>query len=162
MMSHCFPSRCRPVAISIVVSVGIAVVVGGGCSGRFEDKWSRARPKTYPTSGRVLWNGEPVENAIVALDSEVHKVTAVGTTDSQGSFRLETYRPGDGAVAGGHRVRIEKLETKSVTADGINQISVMPQKYCKAATSGLTATVTEDGKTELVFEVTGPRVEVRR
>jgi hypothetical protein len=162
MMSHCFSSRRRPVTGSIVISIALVIAGGGGCSRQFEDKWSRARPKTYPTSGRVLWNGKPVENAIVALDSEVHTVTAVGTTDAQGLFRLETYRPGDGAVAGRHRVRIEKLETKSVTADGINQISVMPQRYCKAATSGLTATVTEDGKTKLLFEVTGLRVEVRR
>jgi hypothetical protein len=114
------------------------------------------------TTGRVLWNGEPVENAIVALDAEGHKVTAVGTTDAQGRFRLGPYRPGDGAVAGGHRVRIEKLETKSVTTDGINQVSVMPQQYANTATSGLVAIVTVDGKTDLMFAVTGPRVEVRR
>jgi hypothetical protein len=145
-----------------MATLWLALAVGAGCSRRFEDKWSRARPKTYPTAGRVLWNGEPAENAIVALDSTVHNVTAVGTTDAQGWFRLETYRPGDGAVAGAHRVRIEKVETKSVTTDGVNQVSVMPQRYADSATSGLTATVTEDGKTDLVFEVKGPRVEVWR
>ena len=146
--------------MAIAASIGCVIV--GGCSRRFEDKWSRARPKTYRAVGRVLWNGEPVENAIVALDSAVHRVTAVATTDDNGYFKLETYRPGDGAVAGEHRVRIEKVETKSVTTDGINQVSVMPQQYANAATSGLTATVTEDGKTDLVFEVNGARVEVRR
>jgi hypothetical protein len=139
---------------------GTACIVAGliaGCSRRFEDRWSRARPRTYPAGGQVHWNGEPVENAIVAFDSLVHKVTAVGTTDAKGVFRLETYRPGDGAVAGEHRVRIEKLETTTVTADGITQVSVLPRRYADSKKSGLMATVTEDGKTNLLFEVTGPK-----
>jgi hypothetical protein len=44
-----------------------------------------------------------------------------------------------------------------VTADGITQVSVLPRRYADSKKSGLTATVTEDGKTNLLFEVTGPK-----
>lgn len=143
--------------LALAATACIVASLADGCSRRFEDKWSRSRPRTYPAVGRVLWNGEPVENAIVALDSLAHKVTAVGTTDAEGIFKLETYRPGDGAVAGEHLVRIEKLETTTVTADGITQVSVLPQRYADAKKSRLTATVTADGKTTLSFELTGSK-----
>jgi hypothetical protein len=89
---------------------------------------------------------------------------AMGTTDSAGRFRLQTFRPQDGAVPGSHRVQIEKLSytAKPVAGpvpDGFPtstsvEISHLPKKYRSPQTSGLTAEVTPKGPNEFTFELT--------
>jgi hypothetical protein len=128
-----------------------------GCWSRV-DKLAARRPKTYPASGRVLWNGEPAAGVIVSLDSKSHRLSAVGMTDSTGRFTLKTFKPGDGAASGEHGVRLDKIEITGHDANGTPiEVSVMPAKYADAKTSCLTATVVEKGKNEFTFEVTGPR-----
>ncbi len=143
---------------SIVTILAVASCLSvAGCWGQV-DKFAARRPKTYPASGRVLWNGEPTEGVIVSLDAKSHNLSAVGRTDSTGNFTLNTFKPGDGSVAGEHGVRMEKIEIAGYTANNNPiEVSVMPALYADAKTSGLTATVVEKGKNEFTFEVTGPR-----
>lgn len=143
---------------SIVAVLAVACCLPiAGCWGRV-DKFTARRPKTYPVIGRVLWNGEPTEGVLVSLDSKSHNLSAVGRTDSTGSFTLKTFKPGDGAAAGEHGVRLEKIEVEGQDGNGTPiEVFVMPVKYADSKTSGLTATVVEKGKNEFTFEVTGPR-----
>jgi hypothetical protein len=61
------------------------------------------QPPAYSASGRVVFaNGTPVKSGSVELKSRDHKVQARGTIETDGSFVLSTYRPGDGAVSGVH------------------------------------------------------------
>jgi hypothetical protein len=143
-------------SIVAVLAVSCCLPIAG-CWGRV-DKLAARRPKTYPASGRVLWNGEPAAGVIVSLDAKSHRLSAVGMSDSTGRFTLKTFKPGDGAAAGEHDVRLEKIEVQGYTADNQPiEVSVMPPQYADSKTSGLTATVLEKGTNEFTFEVTGPR-----
>lgn len=143
-------------AVTICACFGLVVA---GCSSRSRsDKWTRLRPKTFPVQVRVVWNGEPAHDAVVVFESMRHSAMAVGRTDAGGMCLLKTYDPGDGAVAGEHRVRIEKFVITGTTGDGrILDASIMPKQYADAIASGLTAEVSEAGKNDFTFDVKGPR-----
>lgn len=138
-----------------------------GCSSRYEDAWSRARPQTFSCTGSVEHRGQPVVGALVNFVSEsvdakrpqvVHVHQAVGFTDATGAFRLKTFRENDGAVAGSHRVRI----TMPTLADPAQAppgpppparaaATGLPGRYADFDTSGLTAEVTPGGPNHFVF-----------
>jgi hypothetical protein len=129
---------------------------------QLKDKFSRARPPVFKTTGRVIWNGEPAAGALVTLQSQSHNLAASGKTDAKGQFTLTTWRPGDGAVAGDHAVSIENVVIPGYTPDGLPiEINVMPQVYLDPKTSGLNATIKTTGPNVLSFEVAGPRREAK-
>lgn len=142
-----------------MAACGCLCVAVAGCSGqRSSDRWARLRHKTYPVQVLVTWNGEPAKDTVVVFESTDHSVMAVGRTDGVGVSHLKTYEPGDGAVAGEHRVRIEQFVVTGTTGDGrILDASIMPKQYADAGTSGLSAEVSATGKNSVVFEVSGPR-----
>jgi hypothetical protein len=99
------------------------------------------------------------------------ELSAVGLTDADGRFELKTYRPGDGAIAGSHRVAIEKRslgggepdsgkpfasqqEYEARRGTGAPKlVSEVPGSYGSFDTSGLTAEVSEKGPNEFVFKL---------
>lgn len=106
------------------------------------------RKPTFPVTGKVLLNGKPAEHATVVL----HPTSAGpdeprphGTVGPDGSFKLTTYEPDDGAPAGDFRVTVE-LWLAGRPEEG--PTSRLPAKYAKPDTSGLTVTVNA-GPTEL-------------
>lgn len=122
-----------------------------GCSGDGLD--------TYPASGVVTLDGKPVAGAGV-LFMPTDGPTASGTTDEQGRYKLMTGEL-EGAIAGPHRVMITlmKITGIEVTTDGlegaidtggIKKEYIVPEKYSKIETSGLTAEVS-DAKSEYDF-----------
>lgn len=147
----------RPTCVAMCIAF-LLFVVASGCSGKYEDKWSKRRPPSLPTTGVVTWNGEPAVGAIVTLQSQSHNLSASGKTDAKGQFALTTWRQGDGAVAGEHKVTIETSVIAGYGTDGsIIEVNAMPPKYEKPDTSGLTATINDKGKNVLSFAVEGPR-----
>ncbi len=163
-----------------------AACVVAGCSRYVEDKWSRARPRTYATRGVVQHEGRPVDGAVVTFLARAEaggELSAVGLTDSSGRFELKTYRPGDGAIAGSHRVSIEKrslggAEPDSGTPFATQQeyeaaraaearpkpVSRIPPRYGSFESSGLTAEVTAKGPNDFVFKLddSGPPAKAAR
>lgn len=89
-----------------IVALGLGVVLGCGGSS-----------KTYRVEGIVTLDGKPLEGVTVKFlpDEGSSGQTAVGTTGSDGSFRLQTNAPGDGAMAGTYRVVVIKEETVAVS-----------------------------------------------
>ena len=154
------PIMCRRPAWQIVAC--LALLLSAGCSRHYEDKFSRARPPVFKTTGSVTWNGEPAAGALVTLQSQSHNLAASGKTDAKGQFTLTTWRPDDGAVAGDHAVSIENVVIPGYTSDGLPiEINVMPQTYQDPKTSGLNATIKPTGPNVLLFEVVGPRREAK-
>ena len=154
------PSVCRRTNWQILACLSLLLSVG--CSRHYEDKFSRARPPVFKTTGRVIWNGEPAAGALVTLQSQSHNLAASGKTDAKGEFTLTTWRPGDGAVAGDHVVSIENVVIPGYTSEGLPiEINVMPETYQNPKTSGLNATIKTTGPNVLSFEVTGPRREAK-
>jgi hypothetical protein len=176
MMQHV--RRRKVFAARLVWVVACAtVVLAVGCSRYVEDKWSRARPATHRAGGVVEYQGKPVPRAIVTFvardESRGKEFAAVGFTDDRGRYQLKTFRPGDGAIAGSHRVTIEKRSLgggqagddkiptnreeyqaqRAAQARSPKIVSDLPAKYGSAETSGLTAEVTAKGPNEFVFRL---------
>ena len=150
-------------ATCLAIGLG-AVAAGGGCAGRTEDKWTRARPATYAAGGTVLVDGRPMEGVKVQFErssaGDGPSCVAFGYTDSRGRFRLRTFRDGDGAVAGDHVVLIERItfeplsEPTNAEVTPTREVSHLPDRYRSPRTSRLTATVVPGGRNEFSFAIT--------
>jgi hypothetical protein len=141
----------------------LAAAAACGCSSRYEDAWSRARPPTFSCTGAVEHRGQPVVGALVNFAIEipdtrrpevVHTHQAVGFTGPDGRFGLKTFREGDGAVAGTHRVRIVMplLEDPAAPA-AVAPPPAIPTRYASFEASGLTAEVNAGGPNHFVFQL---------
>ncbi len=136
---------------------GFALALGCGQAG--DD-----RPKTYPVTGVVTYNGDPVEGATVALQSTAGGQGAFGVTDAGGRYTLTTYTSGDGAAPGQYKVKVTKVKAAQAGSGGDTDSpdyvpptaedappaepeNLLPAKYADPSTSGLTATVAESDNT---------------
>jgi hypothetical protein len=150
-----------PMPQTVRVIACLTAVVALGCSSRYEDAWSRARPKTYTCTGMVSHRGRPLAGALVNFAIQipdakrpdvVHTHQAVAFTGPDGNFRLRTFREGDGAVAGTHRVRIAiPVATEPTEPPRRAPASVIPQRYASFDSSGLTAEVNPAGPNRFEF-----------
>lgn len=111
---------------------------------------------TYPVSGTVTFpDGKPLAGGSIIFQSTEHPVTARGPILDDGSFELGTYSPGDGAVAGEHRLAILPPKPQRDTDEGI----VLPEidvKYQNPERSGLVYEVQPEEENEFEIKVTPP------
>ena len=84
----------------LAVLAASLLVTAAGCGPR--------RPETAPVSGRVTYQGKPVTAGRIVFQSEKGHM-AVGTIVPDGSYRLTTFAPGDGAMLGHYRVTVEAV-----------------------------------------------------
>ena len=135
---------------TIWLALAWIVLLTGGCSRR-----------SYPVTGTVVFkdSGQPAKELVdylVSLESESKPVGARGLIRADGSFVLETFAEGDGAILGTHKVTITALqdmkdalpEQRSPTPPPI-----VPAKYLSAETSGLVAEVKAGANNEVNFEL---------
>jgi hypothetical protein len=73
-------------------------------------------PDLIPVKGRVAYKGKPLTKGMITFVPDGYGREARGDIQSDGSFVLTTFKPGDGVVAGEHRVTITHLE-KSIDND---------------------------------------------
>jgi hypothetical protein len=95
-MVHLHCPACRAAAVVVAVALlGLA-----GCGGQ----------SLYPVHGKVVWeNGaeaRELEGGLVVCEAVNGGVSARGDIQKDGSFHLSTYKPGDGALPGKHRVAV--------------------------------------------------------
>lgn len=138
-----------------IVGLFLVAVAGGGCSG------SRG-PATIPVRGVVTKNGKPLAGGTVMFTPVVagQGRVALGVIGEDGAFKLSSFRPNDGAIAGVYAVGVtstikgtEPMERDRGT--GIGGKSAIPSRYTDPTTSGLVVTV--DGPREVVsLELTDP------
>ncbi|MBC8868249.1 MAG: carboxypeptidase regulatory-like domain-containing protein [Planctomycetes bacterium] len=112
-------------------------------------------PATVEVTGTVTFNGAAVEGAQVTFFGEQGR-PAAGVADDQGRFRLMTFAPGDGALAGEYEVVITKTEAPSEDPNRpyAPVRSLLPERYSNRASSGLRASVRPDEKNDFAFELT--------
>ncbi|MDR2762772.1 MAG: carboxypeptidase-like regulatory domain-containing protein [Planctomycetaceae bacterium] len=127
----------------------------------------------YQVGGRVLLDGQPVEEANVFF-TPVKKTqksrAAVGLTDSNGNFRLTTLKTNDGVYPGTYRIHLSKSELspeaailseeerkkKYTNKNGIYSppyIQVIPKKYVNPNTSSFNYTVKVKKNRVVVLEM---------
>ncbi len=113
-------------------------------------------PETAKVQGKVTWNGAPVAGGTIVFYPEKGR-PAMATIQSDGSYRLTTFKDGDGAVLGKHKVTIEASRVtgppapKSMEEEmrGVGTIDrslnaiewIVPQRYSQPDTSPLRADV---------------------
>ena len=116
-----------------------------GCGG------ADPRPATVPVSGKVTFNGKPLTLGTVAFVPTGSKQSrpATGELDSSGAYKLMTYEPGDGAHPGDYKVSVSAFEGAN-PLDKVEGKPILPQKYYRADTSGLTATIKPDSSSETI------------
>lgn len=130
----------------------VAITLLAGC---------RRGPEMVPVTGKVLYNGKPLEFGSVMFQPPSGQ-PAQGKIQSDGTFTLSTYKEGDGAVVGRHKVRITCYETekpgipKPAGEQPLGKL-LIPEKYTFLDQSGLSAEVTADRKEPFVFELAGPK-----
>jgi hypothetical protein len=117
-------------------------------------------PQMARVNGRVLYNGKPLEFGSVTFQPPSGQ-PARGLIQSDGSFSLSTFEPGDGAVVGQHKVRITCYESqRDPAARGPGEQSLgrllIPLRYTLFDQSGLTAEVRADRTEPFVFELSDP------
>jgi len=127
--------RFSPAAAIAIAAASLAC----GCS--------RPMP-AHPVGGRVTLDGKPLVDAQISF-RPAQGPEAFGVLDGEGRYRLSTRAAGDGAVAGTHAVTLSQVTVGLALEPGVPPKLVkptpgampVPEKYLRAETSGLTATV---------------------
>jgi hypothetical protein len=145
----------------LVLLTSVGLVAMAGCSGG-KDKWVKGRPPVFKASGKVLYKGEPLDDALVLYQPTSGDTAAHGKTNAEGKFVLSTFGENDGAPAGSYKVVITKIEyivkPTAYNSPEENAVARMPKhllpaKYSKKETTDLTADVSSSGANETVFEI---------
>jgi hypothetical protein len=115
------------------------------------------RKPTHPVRGHVYFDGCAAAGARVmfhVVNPETKKPSHVGDglVEADGSFVASTYGKDDGLPVGEYVVTVDPWGAL-YDENGKAVSTLFPEKYCKAATSPLKATV-KAGKNEFTFEMT--------
>lgn len=142
------------------VALALTLVALTGCG---DGKISR-----YPTKGKVLIDGKPVEGARVIFcpvggSEAFQRERPFGVTNSAGEFSLTTFQKGDGAPAGEYNVMIRNGRPKSrEEAQRRSKGPRIAPEYGKPQTSGVTVTVEKTENDLEAFEVKAATKKKRR
>lgn len=82
---------------------------------------SDGKPALVPVSGKLLVGGQPAENALLIFHPSATTADTVRPTArvaADGSFKVTTFEPGDGAVAGSYVVTVEWRAAPTNPFDG--------------------------------------------
>lgn len=124
---------------------------------------------TTAVSGIVTYKGQPVEGASVTFSPASGQGRAASAlTDAEGRFQLTTLKAGDGALPGSYQVTIAKTEVQNAMtpeeaqayfekhqkSPEVRQKELLPVKYKRPNTSGLSAEVTDGGENNFTFDLT--------
>jgi hypothetical protein len=109
-------------------------------------------PKLYPVSGTVTWNGQPLpEGDIIFAPASPGDLEDAGKIVA-GKFAFQA-RPGAKKV----KIMANRSEGPVDPQMGLApRVQYIPPQYSSAEKTTLTAEVTENGKNEFEFSLTGP------
>jgi hypothetical protein len=111
-----------------------------GCGGG-----SAPLPDLIPVKGKVTYKGQPVTRGVVRFEPDGYGRMASGQIQGDGTFELSTLKPGDGVVAGEHRVSVGEFDKSLASNRAL-------KKYGSANISGLKAEVTPENR-EFTFDL---------
>lgn len=143
------PNQANAAGRAAVLVVAIlASLVPTGCG--------RSGPKMAGVSGTVTYQGKPVPKGTITFQSDdPNGRNAVGSIDPDGSYTLQTEKPGDGALPGDYRVAISARDDEVldyIPPKPIPPKRLVPEKYENPDTSGLKATV-KSGRNDIPFDL---------
>jgi hypothetical protein len=120
-------------------------------------------PKTYPVEGTVVFkDGTPFPGGLVEFEPVTAdpklRVNARGAVQPDGTFRLTTFKEGDGAVEGQHRAVVLPPAPPNLVEDRTKPPPplILDRRFMSYDTSGLQFTVTQ-GLNRFTIEVEKPQ-----
>ncbi|MFO0821295.1 MAG: carboxypeptidase-like regulatory domain-containing protein [Pirellulales bacterium] len=126
---------CSSLVVPLIVVLTLLVA---GCS-------REKREPVAPAAGKIQWDGKPLAEATVVfhrLEGEGRSLTV--RTLNDGTFRLTTHEPNDGAPPGRYAVTVE---LRDWVRDGDEAVrsgrNLLPPKYASPRTSGLECVIAE-------------------
>jgi hypothetical protein len=118
-------------------AVVLVLVAAAGCGGQ-------GQHKTAVVRGTVKYKGKPVPNGTVNFIPEGNGPSATGELGPDGTYTLTTYKSGDGAVLGRHKVVIVAMQDQAGKLPEERSPTpppIVPTAYTSPATTPLTAEV---------------------
>ena len=101
----------------------------------------------YPVEGQIVWkDGAPAKElhgGFVIFDLPEKQTSARGTIKEDGSFKLTTKRPDDGAFPGEYKVLVVEAARKALGGPDASAIApgAMDSKYSDPSTTTLKTTI---------------------
>jgi hypothetical protein len=137
----------RPSGPGLVLALTVVAAVSG-CGGG--DPYA---VKTVSAAGTATYQGKPVSKGTILFQPVDEKGRPASGTIEDGKFTLTTYREGDGAVPGKHKVAVVVTEEKK-TKDGDTTVKyIIPERYASAETSGVEVEVPPGGSSDLRVDI---------
>jgi hypothetical protein len=147
-------ARASALLVPLVLVAPVLAVVAG-CDG--------GGPKMVPIAGQVIYQSQPLTSGTVLYiprDRDSGR-QARGEIQPDGTFRLMTFKPGDGAMVGEYDISIVALKAhpgesrEAIEAAGgiVPRGSLIPEKYGDPSKSGLSDDVTSDHPGEKRIEL---------
>jgi hypothetical protein len=127
-------------AASIALVVALALLPCWGCG---SNEGTYVAP-TVPVKGKVTYQGKSLIQGSVTFEPVDSGREAQGSIQPDGTFVLTTFKEGDGAVAGMHRV--------AVTGTSKGAKEAVPLKYQNPSSSKVEVEVSE-GKSEYTIDL---------
>lgn len=145
----------------ILLCSALAALVAAGCG-------SDDKPKTVPVTGTVTYKGQPLTSGMITFlptggttNAEANVRPATDMLESDGTYSLTTFAPGDGVRPGEYLVTIVSYEVPPSPEGG--GIWAIPQKYGNPQTSGLKASIPAESDGEVLdFELEGDMVKPKK
>ena len=125
--------RLRVAAGGVIAAVAALLLAGCG----------ESLPPTVPVTGTVIWQGKPLPDGQVVFKPKsiaegLPKRPATGYINPDGTFRLATFRNGDGVVPGEYHVLVfSYVDQPPAENDDLNpakQVLRIPDKYADGST----------------------------
>lgn len=149
------PLWCGPcpgmVSLARLVPLLVLIVPLTGCKGD--------APEVVDVRGRVTYKGQPVTSGTIRFtptlvevgNAKSRPVTAV--LDSDGTYRLKSFRTRFGMAPGDYAVSILSYEGSMLAPNTVRYL--VPKQYAETRTSGLKASIPDShtGVLELNFDV---------
>ena len=149
-------SDARPSSIAPLLGALLLVAA-------FAQGCSPAEPLA-PVKGKVIFNGKPLKFGVVMFHPPRGQV-AQAAIRPDGTFELATVDVGDGVALSAYVVSVvcyeghdpSRAASVGPSGDGISLgRSLIPLKYTRARSSGLSAEVSADDHPEIIRELGGP------
>jgi hypothetical protein len=106
---------------------------------------------TVPASGTVTYQGKPVAKGTIHFQPENGRPASAPIED--GKFTLTTYKEGDGAMAGKHKVAVDVTEDVPGKEGDTTTKYLIPQKYASPEQSGLSIEIPSSGSSKLEIDI---------
>jgi hypothetical protein len=144
---------------TILALTAVVALTAAGCGGSAPTPPGLEKQSTVPVSGILTYKGKPVANASISFQALDGKVSARGSTDASGSFRLTSYTKDDGAPVGKYKVTAAAGGPKEIEPGVLEPEppggfkSPIPNKYANPATTDVIVEVKAGDKNEFTIDL---------